>query len=136
MLDFRTTITEDNTIMEFPEQMTDHTKHAAEEEHTDEGVQITLNANSMNEICLEDLKNALKTRLESRRQANDVMVDGEDEGIRLTLKALVRKDTDWSITREIIREAAELCKPSEDPDFCLFVGGDQKIMGLVLRMKR
>ena len=83
MLDLLTTITEDNTIMEFPEQMTDHTKHAAEEKHTDEGVQITLNASSMNETSLEDLKNALKTRSESRRQAIDVMIDEQDEEIRL-----------------------------------------------------
>ena len=136
MLDLLTTITEGNTVMEFPEQMTDHAKHAAEEEHTHEGVQITLNASSMNETSLEDLKNALKTRPESRRQAIDVMIDEQDEGIRLTLKALVGKDTDWSITREIIREATELCNPSEDPDFRLFVGGDQKTMGLVLRMKK
>ena len=48
--------------MDFADQMTDPTKHAAEEKHTDEGFQITLNANSMNETSLEDLKNTLKTR--------------------------------------------------------------------------
>ena len=94
MLDLLTTITEDNNVIDFPEQMTDPTKHAAEEEHTDEGVQITLNASSMNETSLEDLKIALKTRPESRTQAIDVMIDEQDEGLRITLKVLVGKDID------------------------------------------
>ena len=104
--------------MDFADQMTDPTKNAAEEKHTDEGVQITLNASSMNEISLEDLKNTLKTRRENRRQAIDVMIE-QDEGIRPILKALVGKYIDLSITREIIHEATDLCNPSEDPDFHL-----------------
>ena len=105
--------------MDFADEMTDPTKHAAQEKHTDEGVQITLNASSMNKTSLEDLKNALKTRPEKRRQAIDVMIDEQDEGIRPILKALVGKYIDLSITREIIHEAADLCNPSEDPDFHL-----------------
>ena len=105
--------------MDFADQMTDPTKHAAEEKHTDEGVQITLNASSMNETSLEDLKNTLKTRWENRRQAIDVMIDEQDEGIRPILKALVGKYIDLSITREIIHEATDLCNPSEDTDFHL-----------------
>ena len=45
--------------------MTDPTKQAAEEEHTKEGVQMKLNASSLNGTSLENLKSVLRTRLES-----------------------------------------------------------------------
>ena len=106
------------------------------EEMNDDAIDITLNPENLNEISRNNVTKALKTRRESRAQLRNVVIKEQEEGIRLTLKAIAGKDTDWGITRQIIREATNLCNSTEDPKFRLFVGGDQKTMGLVLRLKK
>ena len=96
-------------------------------------IEVELSTESYNIEAMQELKKALRTRLKNRASAKNVIISKQDEGIRITRKAL---DTDWIITREILPEATELCNLHKDSNFMLFVECEQKTMGLVLRMKK
>ena len=55
---------------------------------------------------------------------------------RITPRLIAGKDTDWLVSREIIHEVTKVCNHGDDPGFRLFVGGDQKTMGVLLRLKK
>ena len=77
------------------------------EDDMKDDLEIELSTESYNIEAMQELKKALKTTLENKASPKNVIISKQDEGIRITPQALVGKDTDWIITREIL----PLCLP-------------------------
>ena len=134
--DIKTVVTESTEVICAARDLEQEDRNKSDNTEHNSKFKLFVDNDSIQEKDKDSLAEGLKTRHGSRTDyVHDAKVAVEDEGIRITLKAACGKDTDWNVAKEIIREATELCNREKDPNFRLFVGGDQKTMGLVLKMK-
>ena len=89
----------------------------------------------------EEILDKLKKRILSKKEARgdhkpSILEDPDFHVKKIILTAIAGTDTDAGLAKAILNEAKKLCLEDKDQDERMFVGGDQKTIGVILTLMR
>ena len=89
----------------------------------------------------EEIQDKLKKRILSKKEARgdhkpSILEDPDFHVKKNILTAIAGTDTDAGLAKAILNEAKKLCLEDKDQDGRMFVGGDQKTIGVILTLMR